>query len=113
MGDKDCDIDMLVARARREYRLAGDRCKIFGQGLFADPAWNILLDLVISQADRRDISVTAACIGSRAPAATASRYIAMLLAAGLIEQVADVRDGRRKFLHLTPRAWDGMMRLLG
>ena len=98
--------------ARQHYRLARVRGELLGDGLFADPAWNMLLDLFISSAEGRRLSVSALCIGSRAPAATAHRYVQLLADAGLVERSADEKDGRRRFIALTDEGHDAMVTLL-
>lgn len=54
-----------IIRARRA------RDDVFGKDLFADPAWDILLDLAIARAENKQVSVTSLCIASGVPATTA------------------------------------------
>lgn len=75
---------------------------LIGPGLFADPAWDMLLDLAAWQGVRR-LSVSAVCLGARVPHATAIRYIGILLDRGLVERVPDELDRRRTHLRLTAR----------
>lgn len=98
-------------RARREYDLCERRDELLG-GLCSAPAWNILLDLLISEGVGRRLSVTDLCVGSRAPAATAIRYIGQLANAGLLARSADRCDGRRSFVQLTDRGRAVLLQLL-
>lgn len=91
---------LALSRARREYRLCAKRAALLG-GMCFDPAWNMMLDLMISEADGRRLSVSALCMGSRAPAATAIRYIGQMVDAGLVVRAPDLHDARRSFVDLT------------
>ncbi|WP_375395190.1 winged helix DNA-binding protein [uncultured Sphingomonas sp.] len=101
----------MMERARLAYAIGARRQSALGKGLFADPAWNILLDLFLSDEGGRDLSVTAVCIGSRSSSATALRYITLLVERGLIDRVADEHDGRRTYVRLTAKGWNAMVTL--
>jgi len=88
------------ALAERIYGFRRRRETILGPGLFADPSWDILLDLYISHHLNRRVSVTSACIASCAPASTALRWIVLLCDRGLLVRRPDPKDGRRVFLEL-------------
>lgn len=87
-----------IIRARRL------RHNFFGSGMFADPAWDILLDLLAARIEGRSVAVSSLCIAAAVPATTALRWIKQLTAAGLLRRVADCRDGRRVFIELTDEA---------
>jgi hypothetical protein len=80
----------------------------FPDGLFADPAWDMLLDLMHAQLNGKQISVSSLCIAARVPATTALRRIGDLVGSGLARRVKDVNDGRRVFVELTA---DGTARM--
>tara|TARA_R110000868_G_scaffold37022_2_gene130978 strand:- start:6992 stop:7408 length:417 start_codon:yes stop_codon:yes gene_type:complete len=84
------------------------RTGFFPDGLFADPAWDMLLDLMHARLNGKKISVSSLCIAARVPATTALRRIGDLVAAGLAVRVKDATDGRRVFIELTP---DGTARM--
>jgi hypothetical protein len=100
-------------RARGQYRVIQRREAFLGEGLFGDPAWNIMLDLFITEAEGGVLSVSALCIGARAPTTTALRYIALLAQEGLVVRTADARDARRSHVRRSPSGWSAMQRLLG
>lgn len=102
----------ILETAGRAYAINGRRTTLMGRGLFGDPAWNILLDLLLSECEARALCVTSVCIGSRASAATALRYIALLRAKGLIVRIPDPTDKRRTYVRLTDRGWNAMIELL-
>ncbi|KQX25938.1 MULTISPECIES: winged helix DNA-binding protein [unclassified Sphingomonas] len=92
--------DIIRARRLRE--------DLFGVGLFADPAWDILLDLMAARIEGRSVAVSSLCIAAAVPATTALRWIKQLTEAGLLHRVADPDDGRRVFIELTDRAATAM-----
>jgi hypothetical protein len=85
-----------------------DRPGVDDTRLFGEPAWDMILDLYIHQAKGRPTSITAACIGSHAPATTALRYIDLLCELGWVEKIPDDNDRRRSLLALTPSAKERM-----
>lgn len=97
-------------RIRQVIRNRQLRTRFFDAALFADPAWDILLDLSAARGEGRQVSVTSLCIASGVPATTALRWIAQMSEAGLLERVADEQDGRRAFIGLSQAAADGMAR---
>ncbi|MFP5396088.1 MAG: winged helix DNA-binding protein [Alphaproteobacteria bacterium] len=97
----------LVRRVIRQRQLRG---KFFDPQLFADPAWDILLDLTAARAEHLRVSVTSLCIASGVPPTTALRWIGQLTEAGLLVRVEDESDRRRAFIALTDKAADDMAR---
>ncbi len=95
------DIRMLL-KSRR------NRGKFFESDLFADPAWDILLELYAAKLGQQRISVGRVCDGAAVPATTALRWIAVLETKHLIERKADPMDGRRFHVALTNSALDAM-----
>ncbi|MCP8889130.1 winged helix DNA-binding protein [Sphingomonas faeni] len=104
--------EALIDVARRLYALRKVRDELLGDALFSEPAWNMLLDLFISGYERRRLSVSAVCIGARAPSATALRYLTMLQDADLVERTRDERDARRSHVQLTALGQRRMVALL-
>lgn len=86
------------------------RARYFDGELFADPAWDILLDLTAARVERKRVSVTSLCIASGVPPTTALRWIAQMTESGLLERVEDETDRRRAFIQLSDKAADGMAR---
>ena len=93
-----------VIRARRL------RSRFFSEELFADPAWDMLLDLTAARVEHSRVSVTSLCIASGVPPTTALRWIGQMTEAGLLERVEDEADRRRVFITLTDGAADAMAR---
>lgn len=97
----------LVRRIIRQRHLRG---RFFDRDLFADPAWDILLDLTAARVEHRRVSVTSLCIASGVPPTTALRWIRQMTEAGLLERVEDEVDRRRAFIALSDGAADAMAR---
>jgi len=91
-----------IIRARRL------RNQFFGPALFADPAWDMLLDLMVARIEGRSVAVSSLCIAAGVPATTALRWIKQLTSIGLLRRVADPGDGRRIFIELTDEAVNSM-----
>ncbi|MBX9644804.1 MAG: winged helix DNA-binding protein [Novosphingobium sp.] len=80
------------------------RDRFFDHPIFADPAWDMLLDLTAARAEHVRVSVTSLCIASGVPQATALRWIGQLIDAGLFQRIEDDVDRRRTFIELTDKA---------
>jgi DNA-binding MarR family transcriptional regulator len=96
-----------VRRMLRERRM---REQFFAAELFADPAWDMLLDLYAAQLEGHPVAVSSLCIAAAVPATTALRWIKTMTDTGLLERQADPRDGRRIFIGLTDTATQAMDR---
>jgi len=95
---------------RQILRQRQARARFFDGDLFADPAWDILLDLTAARAERERVSVTSLCIASGVPPTTALRWISQMTEAGLLRRVEDEQDKRRAFIALTDMAAEAMAR---
>lgn len=97
----------LVRRMIRQRQL---RARFFDGDLFADPAWDMLLDLTAARAEHARVSVTSLCIASGVPPTTALRWIGQMTEAGLLRRIEDDTDRRRAFIALTEKAAEAMAR---
>ena len=100
----------LIRRIIRQRQL---RARFFDGELFADPAWDMLLDLTAARAEHNRVSVTSLCIASGVPPTTALRWIGQMSDTGLLCRVEDESDRRRAFITLTDKAADAMARFFG
>jgi DNA-binding MarR family transcriptional regulator/CheY-like chemotaxis protein len=89
---------------RRTLRLRRLRDSFFDGSLFADPAWDILLDLAAARQEMAQVAVSSLCIAAAVPPTTALRWIKAMTDHGLLERVADPEDGRRIFIQLSDTA---------
>ena len=97
--------DMLRARRIRADFLPGD--------LFADPAWDMLLDLLAARLEQERVSVSSLCIAAAVPPTTALRWIRTLTDKGLVQRHAAPHDGRRVFISLAQETAESMLRWFG
>jgi DNA-binding MarR family transcriptional regulator len=93
-----------VIRARRL------RSRYFQEDLFADPAWDMLLDLLQAEIAQLRVPVSSLCIAAAVPATTALRWLKTLVDQGLFVRRADPHDGRRVFVELSPEASQALRR---
>jgi DNA-binding MarR family transcriptional regulator len=96
-----------VIRARRL------RARYFDEELFADPAWDMLLDLLQAEIAQHRVPVSSLCIAAAVPPTTALRWIKTMTDAGLFKRRADPHDGRRVFIELSREASEAMRRYFG
>ncbi len=89
------DVVRSVIRARRL------RARFFEEELFADPAWDMLLDLLQAELAQHRVPVSSLCIAAAVPATTALRWIKSMTDSGLFVRRADPHDGRRVFVELS------------
>jgi DNA-binding MarR family transcriptional regulator len=87
-----------IIRARRL------RARFFQEELFADPAWDMLLDLLQAEISHLRVPVSSLCIAAAVPATTALRWLKTMVEQGLFIRRADPHDGRRVFVELAPEA---------
>ena len=98
----------LIRRMLRQRQL---RARFFDGELFADPAWDMLLDLTAARAEHKRVSITSLCIASGVPPTTALRWIGQMVDTGLFNRIEDDTDRRRAFIALSDRAAEAMARL--
>ena len=89
-----------VIRGRRE------RDNHFDDDLFADPAWDMLLDLYAARLEERRLSVSSLCAAAAVPPTTALRWITVLCSRGLVVRASDPVDTRRILVTMTDDAFD-------
>ena len=97
-----------AALVRRIIRLRRDRDRHFPAELFADPAWDMLLDLGAARMERVDVPVSSLCVAAAVPTTTALRWVRSLSEAGLFVRRTDPADARRAFIGLSDQAFDGV-----
>lgn len=101
MGPEEGDQPQLdAAQIRATIRARRLRDQFFKRDLFADPAWDMLLDLMAARLEKRQVAVSSLCIAAAVPPTTALRWIKALCDQGLFVRVADPEDGRRVFIEL-------------
>ncbi|MBA3525397.1 MAG: MarR family winged helix-turn-helix transcriptional regulator [Pseudomonadota bacterium] len=102
--DVSIDTVRMVIRARRL------RSRYFAEDLFADPAWDMLLDLLQAELAQLRVPVSSLCIAAAVPATTALRWLKGMTEQGLFVRRADPHDARRVFVELAPQTSASMRR---
>ena len=105
--------DVSLEAIRQVIRPRRLRARFFQEELFADPAWDMLLDLLQAEIAQHRVPVSSLCIAAAVPATTALRWLKTMTGAGLFRRRADPHDGRRVFVELSPNASDAMHRYFG
>ena len=98
--------------ARRVLRVRQQRNAILGADSFRDPAWDMLLDLYVQDANHAGTMISALCIASGVPQTTALRYIYRLAQLGLVQITDHPTDQRRTMVSLSEQARPRIERLL-
>lgn len=98
--------------AARLLKLRRQRERVLGTKLFADPAWNMLLDLFVRRVDGHVTSVSSACIASGVPATTALRHIAILIENGIVIKNPSPTDQRVQYVTLSDDGFRKMVDVL-
>lgn len=97
---------------RRLIKVRRDRDRFFPAEIFADPAWDMLLDLSAARLEGKTVPVSSLCIAAAVPTTTALRWIRSLTEAGLFERRVDPGDARRTWIFLSQGAADAMLAYL-
>jgi hypothetical protein len=100
---EDHIISILIVRRAREEML--------GSRLFAEPAWDVLLELYAASLGGRQISLRDVALAIKIPESTAARWTAALVEHGLINCSHDATPPGAAWLTLTERGSLQMKRL--
>lgn len=92
--NRSSDTARLAAIAQAEYASRRRRDQMFRADVFAEPAWDMLLDLYIQRHKARAVSVHSLCIAAAVPTTTALRWIGKLDTAGLLLRRPSLNDNR-------------------
>lgn len=104
-GDASLEVRELSAeRVRNVLRARRLRAHFFPDDLFADPAWDMLLDLFYAELAQHRVAVSSLCVAAAVPPTTALRWLTTLVNRGLVVRRPDPRDARRVFVELAPDA---------
>lgn len=95
----------LARELIRQRRL---RAEFLPASLFAEPAWDMLLDLYAAHYEEKPVAVSSLCIAADVPSSTALRSIEGMMREGCIVRSRDPGDGRRIFITLSDAARAGM-----
>lgn len=103
---------MSASDVRRIIAARRLRDKVFGDDVFAVPAWDILLDLYAAFLEERQVSVSSLCIAAAVPPTTALRWLKLMTKSGWLEREADPIDRRRVYMQLSAKSLKNMQKYL-
>ena len=106
------EIQLTATAVRDMIKLRRLRDSYFAADLFADPAWDILLDLMAARLEDRAVSVSSLCIAAAVPPTTALRWITAMTESGILIRQNDPSDARRVFIILSNDAEAGLRQYL-
>jgi hypothetical protein len=86
---------LIGARQKRAHYLP--------ETLFAEPAWDMLLDLLRAELSEQPITISSLCIAAGVPPTTALRWIQRMVEMGVLVRHSDTCDRRRAFIELAPK----------
>lgn len=90
--------EALIRRVQKARKI---RANFFGEDLFADPAWDMLLELYANDLAQQRVSVSSTSDAAGVPLSTALRWMSALEKRSLVERKNDPFDGRRVWISLT------------
>lgn len=97
------DRSTLAARAHEEFQTRRRRIKVFGQAMFGEAAWDMLLALYVMDMSGPRHRVGDLMRLAGAPTTTANRWLGYLLTHGLVCREPHPTDARTGFVSLTDK----------
>lgn len=109
VAEDQAELAVVAARLLDELFARAD---FFPGFAVSEPSWLILLDLYICAVAGRSVMMGEACLAARVPNTTALRYVAALVAQGVVARGSDPLDRRRTLLSLTEDGFAAMSNYL-
>lgn len=97
--------DKLATIATSIYRTRQHRRSYFDPSLFAEPGWDMLLDLFINRVRGARVSTTSLCLAGGVPQATGLRWIGVLEKQGLLRRFNAPDDARLVLIEITAKGY--------
>jgi hypothetical protein len=95
------ELEVPLERVNWVIHARRTRARYLTPELFADPAWDILLDLLRAEIAHERVSVSSACIAAAVPATTGLRWLKALEQQGFVVRQPDLHDARRTYVALS------------
>lgn len=99
--DYEHPLPVTAVEVARIWHQRRKRQSHFPEGLFADPAWDMLLGLYAAKLAGARTTVKDAIRASHVPSTTGLRWLGTLVRHGLCEKIPDAMDARRQYVTLT------------
>ncbi|MDX3901591.1 MAG: MarR family transcriptional regulator [Sphingobium sp.] len=96
----------------RRYLAARRKRDQHASGLFADPAWDMLLHLFAASLEGTQVTVREASLVATCPPKTSLRYLGLMAEAGLIGQKDHHHESRAKIIEITSEGQDLVLTFL-
>jgi len=106
-------LPVTVVQVRAIIKARRLRERFFPAALFADPVWDMLLDLTAARLEDKPVAVSSLCLAAAVPTTTALRQIKALCDAGMFVRRVDLQDARRTFIELSETSAQSMLDYLG
>ena len=113
LDDADIVPEIPVKLVTRMIRARRMRSRFFDETLFADPAWDMMLDLFEAELAQRRVAVSSLCVAASVPATTGLRWLKAMTEKGLFIRRSDPMDGRRIYVELAPHTSRALSRYFG
>lgn len=110
--DQQPTTEELLAFVRSIMRSRQCRSEFLDITLFADPSWDILLDLTSAGLKQAPVPTSSACAAAQVPLSTALRHVRQLVNSGLVKRWQDRNDKRRTLLALEDEVLASMISYL-
>jgi DNA-binding MarR family transcriptional regulator len=91
-----------IIEARRQ------RTTVFSENLFADPAWDVMLELYLAELEGRSVATSQLGHSANIPLTTLLRWIEKLEGDGWVRRMPDPTDDRRVFVEISTRGLETM-----
>lgn len=98
--------EQLVTRAAAILAERRRREQLFSASMFGEPAWEMLLNLYLTESSGVRLNVSRVTEASGSPPTTALRWLDYLENQRLVRRETHPTDGRASFVELTERAHD-------
>jgi hypothetical protein len=108
----EASAELDANRLRRMILTRRARERFFPSEMFADPQWDILLDLTLARLCKKQVMVSSAAIAASVPTTTALRCMKVMLDNRIIERVRDPIDRRRSYVQVSDDAFVRMIAFL-
>jgi hypothetical protein len=105
------DIQLAII-AKSVYMLRRRRKAHFPEDIFAEPAWDLLLDLFVDTVAGKRVSTKSMCAAADVPSSTALRWISILEGKGLVRRFTPPHDQRLTAVQMTSDGYGAMRKCL-
>ena len=100
----------LLNQAKFIYESRRKRARYIEDDIFGEPAWDIILDLLISKLSGKRISVTSSCMASAVAPTTALRWLKHLEEYGIVIRENCLTDNRRSYVSLSDSTFNSLVK---